>query len=64
MAKFYFKILTCILITYGASGEHTDQKNEPQEELNVTFSDGALKEQDYEIDDLDDINEMVILFLG
>ena len=64
MAKFYFKILTCILITYGASEENTDQRNEPQEETNVTFSDGAFKEQDYEIDDLYDKNVMVTLSFG
>ena len=50
MTKFYFKILTGILITQGGSAEITDQINETQEEFNETIHDEFWKEENYKID--------------
>ena len=50
MTKFYFKILTCIIIAQGGSSEVTDQINETQEEFNGTIPDDFLKEENDKID--------------
>ena len=50
MSKFYFKVLTCILITKGGSAEIREQINETREDFNETIHDDFLKDENDKID--------------